>query len=251
MDRPGVGAAAPDAGPTLHDLLAGLDPASPPRPVIARVATATRDEPAPAIGLLPGSFNPLTNAHVALAQAALVAGRLDALYFALSRQTVDKERVRRPTLADRALVLNEYARRDARLGVLLTNRGLYAEQAVAARAAFPHARELGFVVGFDKAVQIFDPRYYADRDAALQTLFARATLLVAPRGVAGAAELTALLDQPANRPFRDRVRLLPFDPAYASASSTLVRARIHAGQPVDQLVPPETALWLAMAQPYA
>lgn len=248
---PRAGDAAPAAGPAPRELLAGLEPTGPPRLAIAREATAARAVPAPAIGILAGSFNPLTNAHIALAQAALTDGGLDALYFALSRQTVDKEGVSRPTLADRALVLARYVGRDARLGLLLTNRGLYAEQAVAARAAFPHARELCFVVGFDKAVQIFDPRYYADRDAVLHTLFDRVTLLVAPRGVVGAEELLALLDQPANRPFRDRVRPLPFDPAHAGASSTLVRARARAGQPVDQFVPPETASWLATAQPYA
>lgn len=235
----------------LRVTLAGLDPTAPPRAVIAHGAALPMPAARPAVGVLAGSFDPLTTAHAALARAALDAGGLDTLYLALSRRTVDKERVTRPTQADRALVLRLYARRHPRHGVLLFNRGLYAEQAVAARAAFPAAREVAFVVGFDKAVQIFDPRYYGDRDAALRDLFARVTLLVAPRGGQGAADLAALLARPENRPYRDAVRALPFDPAYAADSATAVRDLARAGRDVTALVPPETAAFLAAARPYA
>ena len=240
----------------LRAALARLDPAAPP---VAVVVQSPRGEAGVAldgavrglrIGILPGSFNPLTNAHAALARVALAAGGLDAVYLALSRRTVDKEGVDRPSQADRALVLCRYARRQPRHGVLLFNRGLYAEQAEAARARFPDAREIGFVVGFDKARQIFDPGYYTDREAALARLFAAATLLVAPRGADGAAEFAELLGRPENRKYRERVRLLPFDPAYAGDSATAVRVAVQAGRAVDELVPPETLAFLAEARPY-
>lgn len=235
----------------LREARAALDPALPPRAIVAHEAAGLpANARGPAIGILTGSFDPLTVAHAALARAALDAGGLDAVYLALSRRTVEKEGVARPTQADRALVLRLYARRRARHGVLLFNRGLYAEQARAARAAFPTAREICFVVGFDKARQIFDPRYYDDRDAALAELFAAAALLVAPRAGDGAAALAALLDRSENRPFRDRVRALPFDPVYAEASSTVVRAAVRAGAPVEDLVPPEAAAFIAEARPY-
>ncbi len=241
----------------LRDAFAALDPAAPPRALVVREA-APSGRPTPqsairnpqSIGIFAGSFNPLTNAHAALAQAALETGGLDVLYLALSRRTVDKEGVDRPTMADRALVAGWWARRDPRRGVLLVNRGLYAEQAAAARAAFPAARDLRFVIGFDKARQIFDPRYYADRDAALGELFAAATLLVAPRAGAGPDALAALLDRPENRPFRPHVRALPFDPAYAADSATVVREAARAGRPYAGLVPPEVAAFIAEAHPY-
>jgi nicotinic acid mononucleotide adenylyltransferase len=257
--------AARPAAPVAQDLdellalraaLAGLDPAGPPTAVTVQ---APRGEDGVAldgaaqggrIGILPGSFNPLTNAHAALARVALAAGGLDAIYLALSRRTVDKEGVDRPSQADRALVLCRYARRQPRHGVLLFNRGLYAEQAEAARARFPGARELAFVVGFDKARQIFDPGYYTDREAALARLFAAATLLVAPRGPDGAAAFAELLGRPENRAYLARVRLLPFDPAYAGDSATEVRAAAQSGRSVDELVPPETLAFLAEARPY-
>lgn len=233
----------------LRALLDRLDPAAPPTASILEPARQTAPAGLPTIGILPGSFNPLTNAHTALAQAALDHG-IDTLYLALSRRTVNKEGVTRPSQADRALVLCRYAVRQPRHGVLAFNRGLYTEQAVAARQLFPHAATITFVTGFDKAAQIFDSRYYDDRDAALVQLFAQATLLVAPRGGNGATELTALLDRPENQRFRPFVRALPLDSRYAAASATAVRAAIADGQAVADLVPPETTAFLAAMHPY-
>ncbi|MGN6696745.1 MAG: hypothetical protein ACTHMR_01180 [Thermomicrobiales bacterium] len=237
----------------LRTALVALDPAAPPRAVVAVPAAMppiTTPPLPPPIGILAGSFDPLTNAHAALARAALDRGGCGAVYLALSRHTVDKESRARPTQADRALVLREYVRGHARHGLLFFNRGLYADQAVAARAAFPRAGEIRFIVGFDKARQIFDPRYYTDRDAALRQLFAHVTLLVAPRAGDSASDLAALLDQPANRPYRADVRALPFDPAYAADSSTAVRAAAQAGAPVAELVPPPAAIFIAETRPY-
>jgi hypothetical protein len=185
-----------------------------------------------------------------LARAAREAGGCDAVYLALSRQTVDKETRVRPTDTDRALLLRQVAAREQGLGVVLFNRGLYAEQAVAARAAFPGA-DIRFIVGFDKARQIFDPRYYADRDAALRQLFGHGSLLVAPRADAGPKALADLLAAPENAPFRARVRALPFDPAWAADSATVVRESARAGEPFAALVPPETVTFVAALAPYA
>ena len=229
---------------------AALDPTDPPRAAIIERA----DSPAEggALGILAGSFDPLTNAHLALARAARDTGGCDTLYLALSRQTVDKEERVRPTDAERALLLRQVARHTSGLGVLAFNRGLYAEQAVAARALFPHARSIRFVVGFDKARQIFDPRYYADRDAALRQLFAHVALLVAPRADDGADALAALLARPENVPFRAHVRALPLDPAWADDSATRARAAANVGDTaaLAALVPPETLAFIAALGPY-
>jgi nicotinic acid mononucleotide adenylyltransferase len=230
----------------LRDHLATLDPSGEPRAIIA-----CRARPPGAIGILAGSFDPLTNAHVALAAAALEHGDVAAVYFALSRHTVDKEARQRPTDTDRALALQTWLRGRERYGLLLFNRGLYADQALAARAAFPRAEAIRFIVGFDKARQIFDPRYYGDRDGALRTLFGAVDLLVAPRAGASADELDDLLSRPENRPFRAAARALPFEPTHADASSTIVRDAFRAGRPVDHLVPPEALAFVRELAPYA
>jgi nicotinic acid mononucleotide adenylyltransferase len=230
----------------LRDAVAGLDPAGESRAIVAAPALADGG-----IGVFAGSFDPLTNAHVALARAALDSGGVGAVYFALSRHTVNKEARQRPTDADRALALLAWLRGRERHGLLLFNRGLYADQALAARAAFSGAGAIRFIVGFDKARQIFDPRYYDDRDAALRTLFGAIELLVAPRAGAGAEELAALLDLPENRPFRGYVHALPLDPAHADASSTDVREALHAGRSVEGLVPAEALAFIRELAPYA
>jgi nicotinic acid mononucleotide adenylyltransferase len=202
------------------------------------------------LAVLAGSFNPLTLAHTELASRALQVGGYDAVAFAISVRTVDKEQVSGAGLEDRLLALDLYAGRHPGHVTLVLNRGLYVDQAAALRAAFPAVRDLAFVVGYDKVVQIFDPRYYADRDAALRQLFALANLLVAPRDGQGRAALEALLTRPENRPFAGAVRWLPLAEAYTRLSSTHVRAEAGGGEPVEA-VPVETRALLAATHVYA
>ena len=195
------------------------------------------------IVVLAGSFNPPTIAHLALLKQAQQFTREQAsqpfhLYAAFSKHTVDKEGVERPLLLDRIMLLQTLLRqRLPDVGILLFNRGLYVEQAEAIRASFPRVRHIFFLMGFDKIEQVLDPRYYTDRDAALQALFRQVELLVAPRGTAhergqgqaqplredGQAALRGLLDQPENRCFAQFIHALPFDPLYKDISSTQFR----------------------------
>jgi nicotinic acid mononucleotide adenylyltransferase len=197
------------------------------------------------VGVLPGSFDPLTTAHAALAAAALRQGAVDCLLFLLSVQVIDKPDLAAAALADRALVLLRYAARRPRYGLAAANRGLYVEEALALSPLLPPGATLWFVVGHDKIVQIFDPAYYADRDAALRRLFGHASFLVAPRAGQGAEDLDALLARPENVPFRAQVRSLPLAPAYRDQSATAVRTRLAAGEPLGALVPAATARFVA------
>lgn len=210
----------------LRDIVAGLDPSAPPA---ARLVYGPCAGPPERLAVLAGSFDPLTRAHIALARAAHRSAQLPTVYFLLSKVTVDKERAGGALPEDRLLVLERYAAGHRELGVLLANRGLYVEQAEALHRTFPVLRALYFVVGFDKILQIFDPHYYADRDAALEHLFSQASFLVAPRGGASAADLANLLQRPENRRFADLVTLLPFTRAFARLSSTRVREAAAAG----------------------
>lgn len=190
------------------------------------------------LGLLPGSYNPPTVAHSALATSALAGGAVDGVLFTLGTYTVDKEIISGAALEDRLLVLELCRVDDARVGVLLVNRGLYVEQAELVRATFPLVRDLVFVVGFDKIVQILDPRYYADRDRALDRLFVLARFLVAPRGAEGEGELAALLARPENARFAAAIRPLALPPALRDVASSRVRASIPSGDlPSDELPP--------------
>src|SRR5579864_9580739 len=181
-------------------------------------ALVVPDSPTPEgkIIVFPGSFNPPTTAHLALLKQAWQFARVHGpmhVYAAISTHITDKENVQRPLLVDRIILLETVLRHHLRhTGIMLFNRGLYVEQAEGVRACStysPKVTELYFLIGFDKIVQILDPHYYEDRDAALHELFALAELLVAPRGAAGTAELTRLLDRPENRQFASHIHTLP------------------------------------------
>ncbi len=193
------------------------------------LARGSHIQQASRVGVFAGSFNPLTIAHAAVAEAADAALGLDTLLWAFARVTVDKERVTRASLGDRVVQLEAHLRRRAADGLLLMDAGLYADQAEALRTIIGAETELWLIVGYDKIVQIFDPRYYDDRELALRRLFSAAALLVVPRDEGSEADLKALLDVPANRPYAVGVRYLPLPPGLAHVSSTAARARARAG----------------------
>jgi len=202
-----------------------------------------------AIGVLSGSFNPLTHGHEALAAAAQREG-LDAVLLLLPLRAVDKERVSRASALDRALVLTAWAERHPGVGVATVNRGLYVEHAHLLAASYAASRVV-FLVGHDKIVQIFDPRYYADRDAALRDLFGYSTLRVAPRQDQGHAALRALLDRAENRGYAPGVTGLAVGTDVAALSSTVVREAARSGTPWEDLAPPEAVRFVQEARPYA
>ena len=202
--------------------------------------------------VLPGSFNPPTSAHLALLKTAHDYIRQQRsslhLYAAFTIHTVDKETVERPLLLDRVLLLQKLLRRLPHTGILLINRGLYVEQAEGIRRSFPSVRQIFFLMGYDKIVQIFDPRYYEDRDAALARLFSLAQVLVVPRGDADEQDVQALLQQPQNQQFARFVRVLPFNTLYRNVSSTRVRQHVPVAR---QDIPREVKAFMRQTQAYA
>lgn len=214
-------------------------------PCAVALAGGRRLHAAKRVGLFAGSFNPLTRAHVAVANAARRSAGLDALVWVCAAVSVDKERVERAALVDRLAQMRAFVAGRRHDALVLLNRGLYVDEAQLLRTLLPLSAQLHIVVGFDKIVQIFDPRYYDDRDAALRELFSLADILVSPRGSDGADALAELLAQPENRPFAPHVRYLDVPPAFSTDSSTEARA-IAAQTPPDtaaleRLLPPAGA----------
>ena len=198
--------------------------------------------------LIPGSFNPLTWAHVSLAVNAWlllnpIGGERPVAWYLWSGaiSTIAKEQVERAAWADRLAQLVTLSRASIHpSGVVLFNKGLYLDQARALRSMVHSETELVIVVGFDKIVQIFDERFYTDRDAALRELFRLARILVAPRNADRAEELRSLLNQAENRPFAERVAFM--EAGQAPLSSSQVRAiAATSTEPGDfaTLAPPE------------
>ena len=125
------------------------------------------------VGCYPGSFNPPTVAHLAVAEAAVAAAGLVRLDLVVSTVALAKEDLAVPTLADRLAVLEAVAASRPWLGVVRTDRQLIAEIAAGYDVV---------VMGADKWRQVTDPAWYGDdpsaRDAAVAGL---PRVLVAPR----------------------------------------------------------------------
>ncbi len=228
------------------DLAAAIQAVQAERAPCARIVLAPAVGLAPPVAVFPGAFDPLTRGHAAIARAALRAGPR-SLLFSIAVQTVDKEDRLRASVAQRLAVLCAFARRRRRYGVVVCNRGLYLEQAQALERLGIRAPR--FVIGFDKLPQVFDPRYYADRDAALEQLFRTARLLVAARGGHDAAEVEQFMRRPEQCRYAPAVAPLRLSPAEArlaqGVSSTLVRERVARGERWEDLVPPEAARLVA------
>jgi nicotinamide-nucleotide adenylyltransferase len=207
----------------------------------ARAATEPRLEvlggapPVGSLGLVPGSFDPMTVAHAALVEALEV----DLALLVYSPRTLPKDPspggVEPPLLdeADRIGSLLAYAAGRDWVEVALCSHGRLVDQTEAATAAFPGAR-LMFGVGSDKVAQILDPRWYQDPAAEIGRLFA---LVEIRYGVRSGSKMDHVIG--AAGPWRSRLRPLDLPEGVAALSSTRVRAALRRGEDVDPLVPPE------------
>jgi hypothetical protein len=116
------------------------------------------------VGCYPGSFNPPTVAHLALADAARRHASLARVDLVVSRVALGKEEVDVPTLDDRIGVLHAVAASRPWLAVRVTEARLLVDIAAGYDV---------LVVGADKWAQVRDPSWYdsvAARDGALARL---------------------------------------------------------------------------------
>jgi len=217
-----------------------LDPSA--APSIALTAEPGRCR---SVALLPGSFNPPTAAHLLLAERALREG-FDCVVLLLARNTVGKEA---SGLIPEDRLLTMTAAAAGMFAVGACSHGLYADQAAAAGSLYPDA-ELTFLVGSDKVVQIFDPQWYEDREVALERLFERARLVVAPRSDQGDL-LREVLAAPQNRRWAGDVDVLRLHPAVSDLSSTRVRGLLRSGAEPAGLVPNAVADLLSAIRAFA
>jgi nicotinic acid mononucleotide adenylyltransferase len=126
------------------------------------------------IGVYPGSFDPLTIAHLEVAHAAVRQLRLERIDLAISRRTLGKDHLDDTSVQARVEAVRRAASTRPWLGVVITDASLIAEIAAGYDAV---------VMGADKWAQVVDPAWYdhdeSVRDAAVASL---PRIAVAPRG---------------------------------------------------------------------
>ena len=124
-------------------------------------------------GVYPGSFDPPTIAHVAIAEAAVRTAELDRLDLAISRSTLGKDPAAQRPLEVRLAVVERLTESRPWLGIVVTDAQLIADIAAGYDAV---------IMGADKWAQVRDPAWYGDDPAARDDALARLPrVLVAPR----------------------------------------------------------------------
>ena len=186
------------------------------------------------VGLLPGTYNPPTMAHVALGEAAQRRFDLDQVVQIIPRSLPHK-RIARPTVEHRLEWIAELARHRGGWAACACEAGLVVDMVNALRREVGDACELFVIAGRD-AAERYATWDYRDREAFGDQL-KRFTLLVGARGASYrvAPEHTG--------------RILPFEiaPAHAETSSSMVRSAIARGEDWDHLVPAEIHEMVAAA----
>lgn len=168
------------------------------------------------MGVLAGAFNPVTRAHLALADAAL--SQVDDVICVVPRVYPHKQ-FHGAALEDRIAMLE---RAGGRYRVETTAGGLFID---IARELRSEDTEISFICGRDAAERII--RWDYGEGGSIETMLDEFALLVAERG--------GPYHAPAN--LRHRVHRLALGNDFRDVSSTEVRRRIAAGEPWEQLVP--------------
>lgn len=115
-------------------------------------------------GVFPGSFNPPTVAHLAIAEAAREQHRLAHVDLVVSRRALAKEQIEHPRFKDRIEVIRRSVARHRWIDVVVTDAQLLVDIA--------RGYDL-LIVGADKWAQIQELRWYEtpeQRDQALAEL---------------------------------------------------------------------------------
>lgn len=182
------------------------------------------------VAVLPSAFNPPTEAHLALLEAARQESGSTWGLALLSTRNVDKPLDGAP-LHHRVGMLLAICADTPGLAVAATNAARIVEQARALRRAFPSAR-FEFVVGSDTLVRLFDERYYRADEMVplLDELFRWHRVFVAARSAVPTEALADLLRSRAAR-WRDGVTPLETPRWLAAISSTEARMSVARGLP--------------------
>jgi nicotinate (nicotinamide) nucleotide adenylyltransferase len=209
------------------------DPSRPARLSFFRVAPAgvsiiPRDR---RLGILSAAFNPITRAHVALAQSAVDHYQLHEVLFVLP-MTQPHKTIHDARVEARLRMIELAVRGSSVFSIGMCTHGLFVDICRAAASAYPPQTRLWFISGRDAAERILTWPY-PDPAKALGELFARAELLVADRGGTFVLPDTATV-----RDYAGQVHHLPLPAEFSHVSATEIRTRLAKGEDASELVPP-------------
>jgi nicotinate-nucleotide adenylyltransferase len=173
--------------------------------------------PVSRLGILPGTFNPVTIAHLALARSALA--HVDEVVFVLPR-VLPHKRYTGASFEQRLEMLDAAATTEPQWSIAATDAGLFVDIAKECRTVYGVDIRQSFICGRDAAERIVNWDY--GRPGVFEEMLGEFDLLVAPRQ--GSWRHPAVLE-------------LSLPCGFDSVSATEVRQRIASGEPWEHLVP--------------
>ena len=176
------------------------------------------------LAVFPGTFNPVTIAHMALVRTALA--QVDEVALVLPRVFPHKD-YSGASFEDRVEMLRAVVRPGDPISIAASDQGLFVEIAAECRGVYGSSVALSFLCGRDAAERIAGWDY--GRPDAFPEMLREFGLLVAARDgdFAPPAEL------------RESVSRLDVGCGFDSVSASEVRQRIAREEPWEHLVPPE------------
>jgi nicotinate-nucleotide adenylyltransferase len=173
------------------------------------------------VGILAGSFNPLTVAHLELAEAATQC--VDLIVCVVPK--IFPHKVFSGATLEQRLQMLDAAGLPIPHAIASTGQGLFIDIARECRENYGTQAQLSFICGRDAAERILHWDY--GREGVVEEMLREFELLVAPRGGHFS---------PAEE-HRHRIHALEVRSGHEQVSSTEVRDRIARGDPWEHLVP--------------
>ena len=221
-------------------------PTAPGEPHIRMVRAAAHGVPASGpgrLGVLGGSYNPITRAHLAIADTVVSAFGLHEVLFLLPAVPPHKP-IFGASLEQRLEMMQLAVPDRPYAAVGLSTHGLFLDMYQGLLGVYPPHTEIFFLTGRDAAERILTWNY-DDATAALRQMFTAFQLIVCDRD--GPFQLP---DDALFAPYRQRIHGCTLPPGFNHVSATEVRQRCQQGQSLDDLVPTGVARYISAHKLY-
>jgi len=182
------------------------------------------------LGVLGGAYNPITLAHLAIADAAVAAMHLNEVLFCLPQEPPHKT-IFGASLEQRLDMMKLAVRDRPYATVGLCSHGLFLDIERALRHVYAPATEVFFITGRDAAERILTWEY-DDTERALSEMFSAFQFIVCDREGA-----FVMPDDPRLIPYHSRIHHFAIPDGLDHISSTAIRDRLQHHQPIEDLVP--------------
>ena len=182
------------------------------------------------LGVLGGAYNPITRAHLAIADAVVHTFGIHEVLFLLPAVPPHKS-IFGASLEQRLEMMQLAVQDRPYSSVGLSSHGLFLDMYQGLQRLYPPQTEVYFLTGRDAAERILT-WHYDDAAAALRQMFTAFQLIVCDRE--GPFQYP---DDPLVVPYQARIHCCALPPDFNHISATEVRQRCQQGLALDDLIP--------------